>query len=70
MLAVTTRREDVLLSSAGEQVRGWWFPPPCDAPAPVVVLGIGLGSVKEMGLDGYAAAFQERGCAALAPKCR
>jgi pimeloyl-ACP methyl ester carboxylesterase len=32
----------------------------------VVVLGIGLGSVREMGLATYARAFVEAGCAALA----
>lgn len=50
----------------GEGLAGWWYAAPQDGPAPVVVLGIGLGSVKEMGLDRYARAFQELGCAALA----
>lgn len=43
-----------------------WFYAPSKPDSPIVVLGIGLGSIKEMGLDGYARAFQDAGFAALA----
>lgn len=60
-------RIDVSFESGDARCAGWFFPPTDpSSPAPVVVLGIGLGSVKEMGLDGYARAFQQAGCAALA----
>ena len=60
-------RHDVEFSSGGERCAAWFYPPVgAVGPAPVVVLGIGLGSIKEMGLDRYARAFQDRGLAALA----
>lgn len=60
-------RLDVTFMSGDARCAGWFYPPADPAsPAPVVVLGIGLGSVKEMGLDDYARAFQAAGCAALA----
>nr|WP_255355155.1 alpha/beta fold hydrolase [Aeromicrobium sp. Root472D3] len=66
MLHVVTRH-DVEFSSDDERCAAWFYPPRSGSdPAPVVVLGIGLGSIKEMGLDRYATAFQEHGYAALA----
>lgn len=61
-------RVDVTFTSAGTQCAGWFYPADGTdgALAPVVVLGIGLGSVKEMGLDRYARVFQSQGFAALA----
>ena len=60
-------RDDVWFGSGKEQCAGWFYPAPSgDGNAPAVVLGIGLGSVKEMGLDRYARVFQEHGFAALA----
>jgi len=53
----------------GDRCAGWWWPAPATDDgrgAPVVVLGIGLGSVREMGLATWAEAFVEAGCAALA----
>lgn len=58
-------REDVTFGSGDDTCAGWFYPS-TESGAPVVVLGIGLGSVKEMGLDGYARAFQSAGFAALA----
>ena len=61
-------RDDVTFVSGSDRCAAWFYPPTGAAgdPAPVVVLGIGLGSIKEMGLDGYARTFQELGFAALA----
>jgi pimeloyl-ACP methyl ester carboxylesterase len=60
-------RHDVEFVSGDDRCAAWFYPPPeSSAPAPVVVLGIGLGSIKEMGLDRYARVFQQRGFAALA----
>lgn len=51
---------------SGDDVCAAWFYPPEEPGAPVIVLGIGLGSTKDMGLDAYARAFQSAGYAALA----
>lgn len=60
-------RHDVQLVSGDDLCAAWFYPPTgSTSPAPVVVLGIGLGSIKEMGLDRYARVFQDHGLAALA----
>ncbi len=61
-------REDMTFESGTDRCAAWFYPPSTGSggSAPVVVLGIGLGSIKEMGLDGYARAFQQQGFAALA----
>ncbi|MET0820924.1 MAG: alpha/beta fold hydrolase [Aeromicrobium sp.] len=60
-------REDVTFESGGDRCAAWFYPPvSSDGRVPVIVLGIGLGSIKEMGLDRYARVFQGLGVAALA----
>jgi hypothetical protein len=57
----------VTFESGGERCAAWFYPVEgASGSVPVVVLGIGLGSIKEMGLDRYARVFQALGLAALA----
>jgi len=58
-------REDVWFESGGARCAAWLYRPE-RAPAPLVVMGHGLGAVKEMGLDRYAERFQAGGLAVLA----
>jgi fermentation-respiration switch protein FrsA (DUF1100 family) len=57
-------RTDVGFLSGGDECRGWLFRPEADM-APLVILGHGLGAVREMGLAAYAERFQDAGIAAL-----
>ena len=59
-------RLDVTFPSAGETCAAWLYLPSGDGPHPVVVLGHGLGAIRDMGLDRYAERFQAAGYAALA----
>ena len=62
-------REDLQFTSGTDTCAAWLYRPVTDAgarPVPVVVLGIGLGSIRAMGLDRYAERFAEHGFAALA----
>jgi uncharacterized protein len=56
-------RTDVSFPSAGGTCAAWLYRPEASASPtpPVVVLGHGLGGVKEMALDGFARAFCEAG---------
>jgi uncharacterized protein len=56
-------RTDVTFPSAGGTCAAWLYRPDAApaAPPPVVVLGHGLGGVKEMALDGFARAFCDAG---------
>jgi fermentation-respiration switch protein FrsA (DUF1100 family) len=58
-------REDVGFESGGARCAAWLYRPG-QSPAPLVVMGHGLGAVKEMGLDRYAERFQAGGLAVLA----
>ncbi len=58
-------REDARFQSGGVRCAAWLYRPE-RLPAPLVVMGHGLGAVKEMGLDRYAERFQAGGLAALA----
>lgn len=64
MTPVAVPREDVAFSSGGVQCRGWLYRPAGERP-PLVVMGHGLGAVREMGLAPYAERFVEAGIAAL-----
>jgi len=59
-------RSDVRFRSGGTECAAWLYLPEREAPGPAVVLGHGLGAVKEMGLDAYAERFAEAGYVALA----
>jgi len=59
-------RLDVTFDNAGETCAAWLYLPAGEGPHPVVVLGHGLGAIRDMGLDRYAERFQDAGYAALA----
>lgn len=63
----SSARKDVTFQVRGTPVSGWFFPPEgATSPAPCIVMAHGLGGTKNMGLDLYAARFQEAGIAVLA----
>ena len=59
-------RLDVTFPSGSESCAAWLYLPAGDGPHPVIVLGHGLGAIRDMGLDKYAERFQAAGYAALA----
>ena len=59
-------REEVAFDSQGTRCAAWLYRPDGPGPAPVVVMGHGLGCVKEMRLDAYARRFAAAGYAVLA----
>ncbi|KAK0519899.1 hypothetical protein OC834_007232 [Tilletia horrida] len=70
--AITTAdlpaRQDVTFRSGRETCAAWLYPRPASsgpAPSPAIVLGHGLGGVKEMRLDAYGARFQRAGYTVL-----
>ena len=59
-------RKDISFQAGGETCRGWLFLPEASKSSPpVIVLGHGLGGVKEMGLEAYAKRFTAEGYACL-----
>jgi dienelactone hydrolase len=58
-------RQDVTFPSGQEKCAGWLYKPAGEAPHPVLVMGHGLGAVKEMRLDAFAERFQAAGYACL-----
>ncbi len=54
-------REDVTFRSGDGTCAGWLYQPADAEPGPVLVLGHGLGGVKEMRLDAFAARFRAAG---------
>jgi dienelactone hydrolase len=59
-------RHDVEFGSGDSKCAAWLYLPTGITSPPVVILGHGLGAVREMRLDGYAERFAEAGIAALA----
>lgn len=60
-------REDVRFAAGDADCAAWLYrPADTDGPAPLVILGHGLGAVREMRLDAYAERFAAAGMAALA----
>ena len=56
------QRSDVRFPSNGQECAAWLYRPDGQAvPPPVVVLGHGLGGVKEMRLDAFAERFCDAG---------
>jgi len=60
------KRQDITFGSGDSTCSGWLYLRDCDGPVPLVILGHGLGAVREMRLDAYARTFAEAGMAALA----
>jgi dienelactone hydrolase len=58
-------RLDVTFPSGNETCAAWLYLPAGEGPHPVVVLGHGLGAIRDMGLDRFAERFQAAGYAAL-----
>jgi fermentation-respiration switch protein FrsA (DUF1100 family) len=65
MTSGTRTRLDVAFRSSGDDCRGWLFMPDAEDP-PLVILGHGLGGIREYGLEPFARRFAEAGIAALA----
>ncbi|KAK0542346.1 hypothetical protein OC844_007813 [Tilletia horrida] len=70
--AITTAdlpaRQDVTFRSGRETCAAWLYPRPASsgpAPSPAIVIGHGLGGVKEMRLDAYGERFQRAGYTVL-----
>jgi dienelactone hydrolase len=62
-----TGREDIRFAAGEADCAAWLYRPADTAgPAPLVILGHGLGAVREMRLDAYAERFAAAGFAALA----
>src|SRR5947209_15645201 len=57
-------RHDVSFLSDGEHCRAWLFMPDAERP-PLVILGHGLGGIREYGLEPFARRFADAGIAAL-----
>lgn len=60
-------KREVRFGVKGTLLSAWlYLPPNLSGPAPCIVMGHGLGGTKDMGLEAYAARFQEAGFAVLA----
>ncbi|MFT3899726.1 MAG: alpha/beta fold hydrolase [Gordonia sp. (in: high G+C Gram-positive bacteria)] len=59
-------RVDVTFTSGGDKCAAWFYPAPGTAPAPVVVMGHGLGGTMDAGLEPYARALRDAGYAVFA----
>lgn len=64
MTIATPARLDVAFPSSGDECRGWLFMPDAERP-PLVILGHGLGGIREYGLEPFARRFADAGIAAL-----
>ncbi len=63
--AVAVRRE-VLFPSGQDECAAWLYTAPdLDGPRPIVIMGHGLGAVREMRLDAYADRFADAGWSVL-----
>jgi pimeloyl-ACP methyl ester carboxylesterase len=60
----TAVREEVRFRSGAGECAAWWYPGE-DADAPAIVLGHGLGGVREGGLEPFAEGFVRAGYGAL-----
>jgi quorum-quenching protein AidA len=59
------QREDVQFASGDDRISAWLYRPACSGPAPLLVMGHGLGGVRTMRLDAYAERFSAAGYACL-----
>lgn len=62
---VVFNREDVRFPSGASECGAWLYLPEGEGPGPAIVLGHGLGAVKEMRLDAYAERFAAAGYVVL-----
>src|SRR5438270_985543 len=60
----TRTRLEVAFPSDGDECRAWLFMPDAERP-PLVILGHGLGGIREYGLEPFARRFADAGIAAL-----
>jgi dienelactone hydrolase len=60
-----SERQDVRFGPPGEQCAAWLYLPDTGGRPPVIVMGHGLGAVREMRLDAYAERFCRAGYACL-----
>lgn len=60
-----TGRSEVRFPSGADECCAWLYLPEGEGPAPVVVMGHGLGAIREMRLDVYAERFVAEGYACL-----
>jgi len=58
-------RHDVEFLSGEDLCRAWLYLPQSDSPAPVIVMGHGLGGTRDMRLDAFAERFCDAGYACL-----
>lgn len=64
-MPIHPNRQDIQFLSGGVTCRGWLYLPDTDERRPVIVMGHGLGAVKEMRLDAFAERFRAAGYACL-----
>lgn len=63
---VAVRRREVSFSSGRDECAAWLYTAPeLHGPRPMVIMGHGLGAVREMRLDAYAQRFAEAGWSVL-----
>lgn len=60
-----SERIDIWFPSGADECRAWFYRPAGLGPFPVVVMGHGLGAIREMGLAPYAERFLAAGYAVL-----
>lgn len=58
-------RKDVEYTAGKQLCRAWLYLPQSGAPAPIVIMGHGLGGTREMRLDAFAERFCDAGYACL-----
>ncbi len=64
--AVAVRRSEVSFRSGRDECAAWLYSSPdLNGPRPMVIMGHGLGAVREMRLDAYAQRFAEAGWSVL-----
>ncbi|MDX3452135.1 alpha/beta fold hydrolase [Streptomyces sp. ME02-8801-2C] len=59
-------RQDITFTSGDSNCAGWLYLPTGVTSPPVVILGHGLGAIREMRLDAFAERFAQAGIAAVA----
>ncbi|GEP78212.1 alpha/beta hydrolase [Staphylococcus carnosus] len=64
-MAYEFKRSDVTFDSDGTPCSAWFYLPDISEKPPIIVMAPGLGGVKDMRLDDYAAKFAEAGFASL-----